>query len=429
VQFTRKLTAKAVEKTKPGRHADGDGLYLIVEPSGAKRWLLYVYVKGQRRRREMGLGTWPKITLQQARDEARLHRIDAQHGIDPIEARKRAAASAVAEQTTFSGYADGFIASKRAGWKNEKHKAQWTMTLGATYCGSIRDKSINAISLDDVRALLAPIWTSKPETARRIRQRIEAVFDAAIAAGLYTGNNPANRRHVQHLLPRQRKLSRHRPSVPYKAMPAFMSSLQTIDGVGAMALRLAILTAARTNEIVSARWSDIDLSTATWTIPAERMKGARLHRVPLSPSALAVVVAVKSMANGGEFIFSLDGEKPISTAAMAAVLKRLAAKGQLPSDVDGRPAVVHGFRSSFRDWAAESEYPDPAAEAALAHAEKNGTVAAYKRTDYFEQRRTMMIEWASFLGDASAPSRKHVPSKSTSAHSAEKRLALSDAVH
>ena len=219
MQFTRKLTAKAVEKAKPGRHADGDGLYLIVEPSGAKRWLLYVYVKGQGRRREMGLGTWPKITLQQARDDARLHRIDAQRGIDPIEARKRAAASAVAEQTTFGGYADSFIAGKRAGWKNEKHKAQWTMTLGPDYCGSIRGKAINAVALDDVRALLAPIWTSKPETARRIRQRIEAVFDAAIAAGLYTGNNPANRRHVQHLLPRQRKLPRHHPRRPTRRCP------------------------------------------------------------------------------------------------------------------------------------------------------------------------------------------------------------------
>jgi integrase len=291
--------------------------------------------------------------------------------------------------------------------------------------GSIRGRPINAVALDDVRALLAPIWTSKPETARRIRQRIEAVFDAAIAAGLYTGNNPANRRHVQHLLPRQQKRPRHHPSVPYKAMPTFMPSLRRIDGVGAMALRFAILTAARTNEIVGARWNDIDLRTATWTIPAERMKGTRQHRVPLSPAAMAVVLEAKSIANGKEFVFSLDGEKPVSTATMAAVLKRLAAKGELPSDGDGCPAVVHGFRSSFRVWAAEFEYADPVAEAALAHAEKDGTIAAYKRTDYFEQRRAMMIEWASFL--AAAPTA--VASKIARVVSPEKTLAVSDAVH
>jgi integrase len=399
----------------------------LSSPVARARWLLYLYVKGQDRRREMGLGSWPKIGLQEAREAAHLHRAEAHAGIDPIQARKRAVATAVAATTTFGGYADDFIAGKRDGWKNEKHKAQWTMTLGSAYCGSIRGKALNAVALEDVRALLAPIWTSKPETARRIRQRIEAVFDAAIAAGLYTGNNPANRRHVQHLLPRQRKLSRHRPSVPYKAMPGFMSSLQGIDGVGVMALRFAILTAARTNEIVSARWSDIDFGTATWTIPAERMKGARLHRVPLSPSAMAVVMAVKSMASGGEVVFSLDGEKPISIAAMAAVLKRLAAKGELPSDADGRPAVVHGFRSSFRVWAAEFEYADPVAEAALAHAEKDGTVAAYKRTDYLEQRRAMMNDWANFL--AAVPARKLARSKSARSVSATNGLARSGAVY
>jgi len=281
------------------------------------------------------------------------------------------------------------------------------MTLGAAYCGSIRAKAINAVTLNDVRALLAPVWTSKPETARRIRQRIEAVFDAAIASGLYIGNNPANRRHVQHLLPRQKKVRRHHPSAPYRSMPTFMRSLSRIDGLGATALHFAILTAARTNEIVGARWSDIDLDTATWTIRPEHMKAERLHRVPLSPSAMAVVMLVKSMAKSSEFVFSLDGNKPISTAAMAAVLKRLAAKGEMPSDVDGRPAVVHGFRSTFRDWAAEARYPDPVAEAALAHAEKDDTVAAYKRTDYFEQRRLMMIEWAKFLtGTRAASPRK-----------------------
>jgi len=407
MQLTKKLTAKAVENAKPGRHADGGGLYLIVEPSGAKRWLLYVYVKGNGRRREMGLGSWPKITLQQARDDARQHRTDAQRGVDPIETRKRAAVSAVADQTTFGGYADNFMAGKRDGWKNDKHKAQWTMTLGTAYCAPIRAKTINSVTLDDVRALLAPIWTSKPETARRIRQRIEAVFDAAIAAGLYTGNNPANRRHLQHLLPRQQKVARHHPSVPYRMMPPFMATLRTIDGVGAMALRFAILTAARTNEIVGARWDDIDLATKTWTVPAERMKGARRHRVPLSPAAMTVVLEAKSGAVGGEYVFSLDGEKPISTAAMSAVLKRLAAKSQLPSSDDGRAAVVHGFRSTFRVWAAETGYPDPVAEAALAHAEKSGTVAAYKRTDYLEQRRAMMAAWASFvLRTPTAPSRK-----------------------
>ena len=383
-----KLTARAAATTKPGRHSDGGSLYLIIDGAGAtmrRRWLYYFQWNGKRR--EMGLGGYPAVSLadaRQARDEVeRLVR----DGRDPIASRDLAREERAAKPT-FGEIADKFVAAKEAGWRNPKHRAQWRMTL-ETYAAPLRSRPVDEIDTAAVLSVLTPLWREKPETASRVRGRIEAVLDAAKAASHRSGENPAAwRGHLSHLLPKRSKLSRgHHAAMDYADVPAFIARLREIDSVAALALELTILTAARSGEVLGARWSEIDIAAKVWTIPAERMKATREHRIPLSEPALAILVRL-SEARTGELVF--EGQRtgrPLSHNVMLNVMSRLG--------VDA--VTVHGMRSAFRDWAGnETHFPREVAEAALAHAVGDLSEQAYRRGDALEKRRELMAAWAAW---------------------------------
>lgn len=395
------LSARAVATTaKPGRHADGGGLYLQVGKSGAKSWLFMFKRDG--RQREMGLGSLADVTLAQAREKAAEARRLRAEGKDPLDEKRASAASHGGDAPavpTFGAFADAHVAEIEAGFSNSKHRAQWRMTLGDAYCALIRCKRVDEVTTDDVLGILRPIWLAKAETASRVRGRIEAVLDAAKATGLRSGDNPAQwRGHLAKLLPRRQKLARgHHKAAPYAAVPAIMERLAAVEGMGALALRLAVLTAARSGEVREATWSEIDLEAKVWTVPAKRMKARREHRVPLSPPAMATLGAVAPLrpADGGGSALVFPGTKkgsPLSVMAMTMVLRRL--------KVD---ATVHGFRSAFRDWAAEeTDHPREVAEAALAHVVGDAVERAYRRGDALEKRRLLMGDWAAFCEPARA---------------------------
>jgi integrase len=379
-----KLSARTVATvTKPGRHSDGGGLYLNVSPSGARSWLFMWKRAG--RRREMGLGSAGSVTLADARQIARDYRGLVAKGLDPIEAR-RAATNAVTAKPTFGEIADALISAKESEWRNAKHRAQWRMTL-ETYAAPLRLRPVDEIDTEAVLAVLKPIWQAKPETASRLRGRIEAVLDAAKAQGLRSGENPAAwRGHLAHLLPKRGKLTRgHHAAMPYAALPGFMAQLQQREGLAAMALELCILTATRSGETLGARWSEIDLEARVWTVPAARMKAARPHRVPLSERAEEILERLAE-AKTGAFVFpGQRADKPLSNMAMEMVLRRMKLEN----------VTVHGFRSAFRDWAGnETHFPREVAEAALAHVIGDKAEQAYRRSDALEKRRELMDAWA-----------------------------------
>lgn len=385
-----RLTATQIksDSLQPGRHADGDGLYLSVSKSGARSWL-FMWTR-QGKRTEMGLGSAVRgtapVSLAEARRKADEIRGILATGGDPLtdfseRAEKRNA-------VTFGELATAYVDEMAPNWSNPKHIAQWRMTL-SKYAAPISRKPIDAIGLQDVLRVLRPIWQEKPETASRLRGRIEKVLDHATVKGLRTGDNPARwKGHLDAVLPSaKRRIVKHHRAMAYTDVPAFWQRLEEIEGSGAQAIRFTILTAARSGEVLGAQWSEIDLDARIWTIAAERMKARREHRIPLSDAALEVLQQAAAVRMG-DFIFTgRDPAKPASNMMMTAVLRRL--------EVD---ATVHGFRSSFRDFAGEeTSFPREVAEQALAHVVGDETERAYRRGDALEKRRQLMVTWASFV--------------------------------
>lgn len=381
----------------PGLHAVGGvpGLALQVLKSGGRTWILRVMVGS--RRREMGLGGYPGVTLAMAREAARDARDLIRRGIDPIEAGKEARAALTIPSTdgyTFRAAAEAYIAAHEASWKNPKHRDQWTATL-KNYAYPVMGKlDVSAIELPHVMRVLEPIWVKKTETAKRLRGRMEMVLDWATARGFRSGPNPARwRGHLDKLLAKPSKVHRitHHRALPIDDMKTFMARLRAAEGTGARALEFAILTAARSGEVRGATWNEIDLNARVWTISAARMKAAREHRAPLSTAAVAILGTLPA-GRPDSYLFKAAHGGRISDMTISAVLRRL--------EVD---AVPHGFRSTFRDWAAErTTYPNEVAEMALAHAVGNKVEAAYRRGDLFEKRLAMMDEWAEFCSTRSS---------------------------
>lgn len=387
---TDRLTAVQVRnKRKAGRYADGGGLYLQVGPTGGKAWLFRYKI--DKREHFMGLGSCDVVDLKEARAKARECRRLLLEGIDPIATRDAARATRRQHDSkTFAECAGAYIKSHRTGWRNDKHASQWGNTL-ATYCGPVFGAMpVQNIDTARIMRVLEPLWTKKNETARRVRGRVEKILDWATVHGYRTGENPARwRGHLDKLLPPPSKVApvEHHPALPHAEIAAFMKELRAHEAVSARALEFAILTAARTNEVIGAKWTEIELEGAdgpVWTIPAERMKARREHRVPLSAPALRLL---ERLPREGEYVFpgGVQG-RPLSNMAMAELLKGM------------RPDItVHGFRSTFRDWAGEAtNFPREVAEAALAHTLKDKTEAAYRRGDAFNKRRVMMDAWADY---------------------------------
>lgn len=388
-----KLNARRVETlTEPGRYSDGGNLFLRISPNGGKRWV-FAYrgapkPDSKNNRYEMGLGgAGPNgVSLAEARALAAQARQLLRQGIDPLEAR---AAEEKAGRTvpTFGEFADDYLKAHRPKFKNAKHAAQWEMTLGDAYCRAIRPKPVNAIDTEAVLSVLKPIWTKVPETASRLRGRIEAVLDAARAMGHRDGPNPAAwRGHLKSLLPARAKLTRgHHAALAYDDLPEFMAALRAREGLAARALELAILTACRSGEVLGARWDEIDLEKAMWTIPGARMKAGLAHRVPLSARALEILRTIPKLENSPHVFPGLKPGKPLSGMAMEMTLRRM-----------GRDDItVHGMRSAFRDWAAEkTSFPHHTAEHALAHRISDKAESAYRRGDELERRRELMEAWA-----------------------------------
>ncbi|HUI22674.1 MAG TPA: integrase arm-type DNA-binding domain-containing protein [Methylocella sp.] len=381
-----KLSARAAATAKPGRYCDGRGLWLVVSQSGARKWVFRFTFGG--RVTEMGLGS-AAVSLAAARDKAHEARKLIAAGINPIHARREAGKIA-AGKPTFGQCAEALLEAKSSEWRNEKHRAQWRMTL-MEYAKPLRDMLVDQVDTEAVLSVLQPIWQAKPETASRLRGRIETVLDAARAKGHIARNeaNPARwRGHLDKLLPKRQKLSRgHHAAMAFDEVPRLVGKLRQREAIAALALEFAILTAARSGEVLGARWCEIDLEAKVWTIPAVRMKAGREHRVPLSDRAVRII---KKLAEGqtGEFVFpGQRSEKPLSGMAMEMVLRRMKVEG----------VTVHGFRSAFRDWCGEAtSFPREIAEAALAHAAGDATERAYRRGDALEKRRKLMEAWAGF---------------------------------
>ncbi|CAL80531.1 Putative phage integrase [Bradyrhizobium sp. ORS 278] len=376
-----KLTARKVETAKPGKYSDGGNLYLIVSETGARKWVLRFTWRGQAK--EMGLGSAASVPLSDAREKAADARRTIGRGLNPIEERRRGGIT-----PTFGELADEVRESLSTGFRNQKHKAQWKSTL-ETYASSLRAKPVDTITTEDLLAALKPIWTTKAETASRLRGRIEKVLDAAKAKGFRDGENPARwRGHLDHLLPKPSKLARgHHPAMPYESVPSFIGELRQREATAALALELCILTTARSGEILGMRWSEIDLEKKVWIVPPERMKAGREHRVPLCSRAVAILSGLEAVKNG-EFVFQGKARgKPLSNMAMEMVLRRMKVA----------EATVHGFRSSFRDWAGNvSSFPREIVETALAHVIGDKAEQAYRRSDALEKRRKLMDAWAGY---------------------------------
>lgn len=386
------LTARAVATAKTaGMIADGGGLYLAVAASGAKSWI-YRFKLGERRR-DMGLGAVADLSLADARDRAAEARKLVKAGIDPIEARDRAAKAEARDRVTFAAFAADHIEARRAEWGNPKHAAQWAATL-ATYAHPVMGAmAVAAIDTETVLRVLRPIWNEKPETASRVRGRIEAILDAAKVRGLREGENPARwKGHLDQVLSAKGKVApvAHHASMAYADLPAFWPRLKAADGMGARALELAILTAARSGEVLGARWDEFDLDAAVWTVPAARMKAGIQHRVPLAPGVLDLLRVLAAVRQGPFLFAGMNPARHLSGMAMAMTLRRM-----------GVEVTVHGFRSTFRTWAAErTGAAHEVAEAALAHTQGDKVVAAYQRGDLFEKRRRLMDAWAAFTTTA-----------------------------
>lgn len=400
--FTSKQADKMIRDGKPGAYADGDGLYLKIGTTGAASWQYRYQMNGKRRM--MGLGSCATVGLAEARDKAADARKQVKQGIDPLEVKEAAQTAVKAKATTFRELATEYIADHRPGWRNAKHGQQWENTLAQYAFPKIGDKPIAEISTEDVLGILKKLWTEKPETASRLRNRIELVIDAGRAKGLSTAANPAAwRGHLDKLLPKRTKASKgHHAAMDYRELPAFYKRLtEDRDSLSSIALQITILTACRTSEVLLADWSEFDLDNRLWTIPGERMKAGKPHRVPLTDEVLKLLQGIKG--EGYVFPGARQG-RPLSNMAMTMVLRRL-----------GHPDLtVHGFRSTFRDWCAEeTHYPNIVAEQALAHTVGNAVEAAYRRGDLLDKRRALMADWATYC--TTKPAANVVPITSKSA--------------
>lgn len=378
--------------TAPGLHFVGvvPGLALQVLPSGGRTWILRAMVAGKRR--DMGLGGYPAVTLAQARELARAARERIKAGHDPVaeaKAARSAQAASRATALTFQQCAEKYIAAHKSGWKSEKHAQQWTNTLDQHAYPTLGQMLVRDVGLSHVLAVLEPIWQTKTETASRLRGRIESVLDWATVRKYREGENPARwRGHLDKILPKPAKVAKveHHAAMPVDDVAAFLDRLQKQEGMGARALEFTILTASRSGEIRGATWAEIDLKTKVWTIPAERMKAGKEQRVPLSARAVEVLQALPRVAETN-IVFPGAKGQPLSDMTLTATLRRM--------EID---STVHGFRSTFRDWAGErTAHPREVIEHALAHQLKDKAEAAYQRGDMFEKRRRLMDDWAAFL--------------------------------
>jgi len=389
VPLTVKQVAKIIE---PGRYLDRHGLYLQVASSTNRSWLLRYEREG--RERWMGLGPLHSFTLEEARERARRARQLLADGIDPIEARQaERAARALSEAKTmpFREAAIQYFDTHERKWRNAKHRAQFLSTLESYVFPVIGKLPVSAIDTGLVLACIEPIWHTKTETASRVRSRIERVLDWATVRGYRTGDNPARwKGHLSEVLPSRSQLAKveHHPALPYDELPAFIAKLKEREGIAAQALEFTIPTAARTGEVIGAQWPEFDLKNRVWTIPAGRMKASREHRVPLSDRAIEILSALPREA---DWVFpGARTGAPISNMAMATLLKRMGR----------RDITVHGFRSTFRDWAAErTSYPNHIVEMALAHVVGDKVEAAYRRGDLLERRRRLTEEWARYCAE------------------------------
>jgi integrase len=376
-----RLTARKVQTAKPGKYSDGGNLYLIVSQTGSRKWVLRYTFRGAAK--EMGLGSASVVPLAVARENAAVALRKVAQGLNPIEDRKRDDGI-----PTFGEMGDAVREALSEGFRNDKHKAQWKSTLD-THAAALRSKPVDTIGTDDVLAVLKPIWMRIPETASRVRGRIEKVLDAAKAKGFRHGENPARwRGHLDHLLPKPSKLGRgHHAAMPYETVARFVGELRTLPATAALALEFCILTAGRSGEVLGARWSEIDWDKRVWVVPASRMKAGREHRVPLSNRALSILKQLRG-TESGEFIFpGQKPKKPLSNMAMEMVLRRMKIEN----------ATVHGFRSSFRDWAGNlTSFSREVTETALAHVIGDKAEQAYRRGDALEKRRALMEAWASY---------------------------------
>lgn len=388
----QRLSALQAERAKKaGYYADGGGLYLQVTVSGAKSWLFRFMLNG--RAREMGLGPLHTVSLAEARIKSADCRKQLLEGIDPIEARKaarNAAQLAAAKSITFEQCADAYITAHRAGWKSTKHADQWTNTLKTYAYPTFGSLSVANVDTTLVMKCLEAIWTKKPETASRLRGRIECVLDWATVRGYRQGENPARwKGHLDKLLPARSKVAKveHHAALPYAELGSFMKALRAQEGVAATGLEFAILTATRTSETLNATWNEFDLDAGIWTIPPERMKAGKEHRVPLSARALEILKAMKAIEQSDYVFPGARVKRPLSNMAFLMTLRRM-----------GRHNLTaHGFRSTFRDWAAEmTAYSHEVAEMALAHTVGDKVEAAYRRGDLFEKRRRIMEDWATY---------------------------------
>jgi integrase len=412
-QLVKRLSDRSVQNASPQGKIprylpDGAGLYLQVSPTGTKSWVFRYSVKG--RERYMGLGPFPDVSLADARGAANDCRKLRRQDIDPIDHRAGQRAEALlasAATKTFRECASVYVESKKDGWRNAKHAAQWTATLETYAYPVIGDLPVQTVDTALVEKVLKPIWASKTETASRVRGRIEAVLDWATVQGFRKGENPARwRGHLDKLLPARSKVRKveHHPALPYGELPGFLEALRGQEGIAARALEFTILTVARTNETIGATLDEIGARAKLWTIAAERMKAERDHRVPLSKRALAILEEMKDEA-AGDFVFpGGKASHPLSNMAMLQLVERMNARrtaaGQ-PRWTDpkngNKDIVPHGFRSTFRDWASErTNFPSEVVEMALAHAVGDKVEAAYRRGDLFEKRRKLMNAWAAY---------------------------------
>ncbi len=375
------LTNVKVQQTKaPGRYVDGNGLYLIVNSSGAKRWLLRTVVHG--RRRDIGLGGAQLVTLAEARGKAQHYRKIAREGGDPIAEMRKSRITV----PTFAEAAQTVHTEHVRTWKNKKHGDQWINTLKEYAFPIIGGKRIDEIATPDVLNVLSPIWLTKPETARRVKQRISTIMDWAKATGFHSGDNPVD--GVAKGLPKQADRKLHHAALLYEEVPAFVARLRESDTeISKLALEFLVLTGSRTGEVLGARWEEIDFDDKVWNIPASRMKMLREHRVPLAPRCIEILHLMKELSVGGDLVFQgRSAGKPLSNMVFLMILRRM-----------GLRITAHGFRSAFRDWAAEcTNFPNDVCEMALAHSVRNKTEAAYKRTDLLEKRRNLMVEWDTY---------------------------------
>ncbi len=388
-----KLNAIGIKNEKnKGLYSDGGGLYLQVSAYGTKSWIYRFTLN--KKKRDMGLGPFPDISLAQAREEAQKRRKQVLAGIDPIESRKaekQALQAETAKTISFKECADKYISSHSVAWKNLKHIRQWTSTLETYVYPHIGELSVSDVDIGLVLKVLEPIWNEKSETASRIRGRMESILDWATARKYREGENPARwKGNLDTLLPSRNKVQKvkHHKALPYSEMSDFMQELRKQDSVSALGLELLILTATRTGEVIEAKWSEFDLQNALWIIPETRMKAGKEHRVPLSGDALNVLRKLQEIQQSEYLLAGQGGKGHLSNMAFLQLLKRMGHKG----------ITAHGFRSTFKDWATErTNYPNEVSEMALAHTVGNKVEAAYRRGDLFEKRVRIMREWSNFF--------------------------------